>query len=168
MNNISQYDRRVQYSQVIDAELPAVWELISKKSNLELFHPFCRNNKVIKWSKENSIDEIEYLNGLVLNRTFCNWIDQVGYDLYINQKGNPPSYVSWRLKRMENGCEISISIYPYLFNSANKLFNVIPFYFIVRPLLAKYLHSVIGGMKWYIENGTPTPKNHFGAHKWFS
>ena len=168
MKEMSQYHRGVSYSQVIDCDVPIVWNLISSESNLELFHPFCKNNRVIKWSNENSIDEIEYLNGLTLRRKFSNWIDQVGYDLYINQKGKPSSYVSWRLKSMEPGCNITITIYPYLFNGGNKLLNAFPFYFIIKPLLKTYLRSVVDGMKWHMEKGIPTPKNHFGKHKWFS
>ena len=62
------------------------WDIISKKSNLERFHPYCKHNHAIKWSKEDSIDELEYLNGLVLKRKFNNWYENEGYDLYINKK----------------------------------------------------------------------------------
>ena len=35
-----------------------IWEVISSKSNLELFHPFCDKNPVSKWPGQNSCDRI--------------------------------------------------------------------------------------------------------------
>ena len=94
-----------------------LWDIISSPSNLELFHPFCNKNPVIEWSKEKSIDEIEYLNGMVLRRNFSYWEENRGYDLYINQKGNPSSYVSWRLLDKNDSSELLIKIFPYLYNT---------------------------------------------------
>ena len=34
--------------------------------------------------------------------------------------------------------------------------------------LSNYLASVVNGLKNYAEEGSPTPKNHFGRHIWFS
>ena len=90
-----EYNWKISSSKIINANLKTVWDIISKESNLELFHPYCKKNHVIKWSKEKSIDELEYLNGLVLKRKFSNWYEKEGYDLYINEKGKPASYVSW-------------------------------------------------------------------------
>ena len=59
----------------------------------------CKKNKVIKWSKENSIDQIEYLNGSIFQREFSQWKEKVGYDLFIHQIGKPNSFVEWRLKK---------------------------------------------------------------------
>ena len=94
-----------------------IWDVISKESNLELFHPFCNKNPVIEWSKEKSIDEIEYLNGMVLRRNFSYWEDNKGYDLYINEKGKPSSYVSWRLLDQNDSSQLSIKIFPSLFST---------------------------------------------------
>ena len=146
------------------SDILKVWKIISMKSNLELFHPFCKRNRVIKWSKENSIDEIEYLNGMILKREFCKWENNYGYELYINNKGKPPSYVSWKLRKIENKCIVSITIYPYLFNKGSKIINIFPFYIFVKPYLKKYLKSVVRGLKLYTEKGLPIKKNHFGKH----
>ena len=63
-----------------------IWEVISSKSNLELFHPFCDKNPVSKWPGQNSCDTIYYYSGLVLERKFVNWISNQGYDLFIGKK----------------------------------------------------------------------------------
>ena len=90
---------KAQFELKIDATKSQIWELISSPSNLELFHPFCKKNNVIKWSSNDSIDEIEYLNGAVFRRKFYNWIEKEGYDLYIGAHGKPKSHVSWRIKK---------------------------------------------------------------------
>ena len=105
-----EYNWSIAFSETINTSLNNVWDIISKKSNLELFHPYCKHNHAIKWSKEDSIDELEYLNGLVLKRKFNNWYENEGYDLYINKKGKPASHVSWRLQEKNNKCKISIVI----------------------------------------------------------
>ncbi len=38
----------------------------------------------------------------------------------------------------------------------------------IRPLLKKYLYSVVNGFEYYLQTGKPVSKNHFGAHPWFS
>ena len=34
----------------LNTEINEVWGLFSKPSHLELFHPFCRSNKIIVWN----------------------------------------------------------------------------------------------------------------------
>ena len=162
------YNWGVFYKSLINRHISDVWGIISAESNLELFHPFCKKNKPIKWSKESSIDEIEHLNGFIFKREFSSWKDCEGYDLFIQQLGKSYSYVEWRLLQDGPKCQIKITVFPYLFNQGNKVINYLPFYMIVRPLLLKYLRAVVSGLKWYAENGYPTPKNHFGRHIWFS
>tara|TARA_B100000530_G_scaffold282853_1_gene196763 strand:+ start:2864 stop:3373 length:510 start_codon:yes stop_codon:yes gene_type:complete len=163
-----EYNWSIAFSETINTSLNSVWGIISKKSNLELFHPYCKQNHAIKWSKEDSIDELEYLNGLVLKRKFNNWYENEGYDLYINKKGKPASHVSWRLQEKNNKCKISIVISPYLYNQRGKIINFLPFFIFIKPSLTKYLKSVVGGLKWYAEEGLVVQKNQFGKHPWFS
>tara|TARA_B100000700_G_C14960924_1_gene816403 strand:+ start:963 stop:1460 length:498 start_codon:yes stop_codon:yes gene_type:complete len=165
---MKKFNWSVAQSSKIGCNLPKLWEIITTESNLELFHPFCKNNRVVKWLGPDSIDEIEYLNGSIFQRKFCSWINEIGYDLYINQIDKPSSFVTWRLSEEGNQSSITITVYPYLFNRGNKILNFIPFYFIVRPLLKKYLESVAGGLKLYAETKTQVEKNYFGKHLWFS
>ena len=146
----------------------ALWKVISSKSNLDLFHPFCKKNTTIKWSKENSIDQIEYLNGLIFQREFFEWEENKGYKLFIHQIGKPKSRVEWKIKGNNYKSKINISVSPYLFNSGNKYLNVLPYYLITRPFLLSYLESVTSGLKYYLEQGKTVTKNQYGKHIWFS
>ncbi len=168
MGKINNYNWGVSSISIINCDIDSVWDIISKRSNLDLFHPFCKKNKVIKWSKENSIDQIEYLNGAIFQREFFKWEEKVGYDLFIHQNGRPESFVKWRLKKNQQNCEIEITVFPYLLNRGNKIIFWLPFHIAVKPILSSYLASVVNGLKLYAEKGSPTPKNHFGRHIWFS
>jgi len=158
----------VTQSSKIDCNVHKLWKIITTKSNLELFHPFCKKNKVIKWTGSDSVDQIEYLNGKIFRRRFCGWINEVGYDLYINQLDKPTSFVSWRLSEKEDKSSIRITVYPYLLNRGYKIVNFFPFHLVVKPLLSKYLSSVVGGLKLYAETDRQVEKNYFGKHLWFS
>ena len=152
----------------ISCGLNSLWEVVSSPSNLDLFHPFCRKNRIIKWSKENSIDQIEYLNGLIFQREFFEWEENKGYKLYIHQIGKPKSRVEWKIKGDSYKSIINISVSPYLFNNGNKYLNVLPYYLVTRPFLLSYLESVTGGLKYYLEQGKTVTKNQYGKHIWFS
>ena len=85
MKKVKNFNWPVSYNSQINCDVNTVWKIISAKSNLELFHPFCKKNKVIKWSRENSVDQIEYLNGSIFQREFSKWEEKVGDDLFIRQ-----------------------------------------------------------------------------------
>ena len=127
-----------------------------------MFHPFCLKNTVEKWPGENSKDSIEYYNGMILNRTFVNWIKNEGYDLFIGRKNGSLSFVSWRIKKVsDNSCTIKISVYPHKYNMGRKFLNFIPFFFFIYPVIKKYLKQVIFGLDWHL-------KNQFGNNFYFS
>ena len=168
MGKIKNFNWSVSCISQINCDVNTVWKIISAKSNLELFHPFCKKNKVIKWSRENSVDQIEYLNGSIFQREFSKWEEKVGYDLFIRQIEKPQSFVQWRLKKNEQNCELEITVFPYLLNKGNKIIFWLPYHLVVKPILSNYLASVVNGLKFYAEKGFPTPKNHFGRHIWFS
>ena len=152
----------------ISCDINALWKVISSPSSLELFHPFCKKNNIIRWSREHSIDQIEYLNGLIFQREFFEWEENKGYKLYIHQIGKPKSRVEWKIKGDNYKSIINISVSPYLFNSGNKYLNVLPYYLITRPFLLSYLDSVTNGLKYYLEQGKIVTKNQYGKHIWFS
>ncbi len=136
-----------------------MWGVISLKSNLELFHPYCKKNNLIIWNENDSVDELEYLNGRKMIRRFVSWKEGIGYDLFINQLKKPSSFVSWRISKSNEGFQISITVYPYLFNQKNKIASFIPFYVLVHPMLKSYLNSVVSGLEFYMSSGNPVKKN---------
>ena len=70
----------------INSNRDEIWNLISSPKNLELYHPFCKSNNVIKWPGKGSCDELTYLNGIKLIRNFTKWEEKRGYELLIGRK----------------------------------------------------------------------------------
>ena len=81
--------------------------------NLEEYHPFCSQNRIIKWPGVGSHDEVHYLNGWIFERKFCKWYEGIGYDLKIGEKEGKLSYVTWRIKSLNASRSlVTIKIYP--------------------------------------------------------
>lgn len=155
--------------QSIEAPAADVWAAISSPGNLERCHPFCAANPVAEWPGERSRDEVHYLSGWVFERHFCRWIDQVGYDLEIGRKGGRRSFVSWRIRPVnEQSALLRIAVYPYALQSLPAVLRWLPHHLRLKPLLGSYLSSVLKGFEWYLAHGEPVPRNHFGKHPWFS
>jgi hypothetical protein len=175
LNNIHRKDPKqdfkwpVTVSQLIQAPGEEVWKVISMPGNLEPCHPFCLSNPVHKWSGEGSKDEIHYLSGWTYEREFGRWIDGEGYDLEIGRAGGGKSFVSWRIQSVDNQNSIlKITVCPHVLQDIPVILRWIPHYVYIQPLLTRYLKSVTKGFEWYISNGTPVPRDHFGKHPWFS
>ena len=62
------YLRSVTVTKEFDLPKEKIWETISKESNLELFHPFCKKNPTIAWEENRHEDEIHYIRGFILKR----------------------------------------------------------------------------------------------------
>ncbi|MHA2366673.1 MAG: SRPBCC family protein, partial [Candidatus Hodarchaeales archaeon] len=71
----------VSVSITIDAPIASVWEIITQPGHLNLFHPFCKENTVIKWSDKDSSDIIVYYSGWEFERNFFEWETEKGYKL---------------------------------------------------------------------------------------
>ncbi len=154
---------------VIKTDSQRVWNVISKQENLKLCHPFCASNPVEKWAGDESIDYVNYYNGVTYQRIFTNWIDGRGYDLLIGRKNGEKSKVIWRINQLDNkSCELKITIYPHDIIKYSNIIKSLINSLYVRPMLRKYLSSVLKGFQFYIIQGKPVQENQFGTHKWFS
>ena len=175
MNDSSNYltnnqsRKPIYIRRLIHSPADAVWNIISLPGNLEKCHPFCEKNPVHVWPGDSARDEIHYLNGSVFTRKFVRWIDNVGYDLFISKIGGKESFVSWRIEPAPNEqCYLSIRIYLYKLQNIPKGFRWIANLLYIRPMLKKYLLSVVGGFEYHLQTGQPVLNNHFGSHSWFS
>ena len=168
MNIKSKYNWSVSHDIILSITRKELWEIISTANNLNLFHPFCKKNPVLNWPGINSIDEVHYYNGLVYERTFIKWINNVGYDLFIGEKNKIKSFVSWRIHGLGNKSKLTISVYPYIFNMSYKFINYLPFFLFVKPSLKKYLFNIGQGFNYYVQTHKSVTRNQFGFHKWFS
>tara|TARA_B100001175_G_C19507004_1_gene641482 strand:- start:755 stop:1237 length:483 start_codon:yes stop_codon:yes gene_type:complete len=142
-----------------------VWEIISSKNALELFHPYCLKNDVIDYKKK---DKLVYLNGLTYFREFYAWKPNNGFELSIGKKRGKKSKVLWEIKILDRGCEVKISVFPYRSSKIPKYFYTIFNILIIKPKLRKYLQSVLKGLKFYLDTNINVKKNQFGKHSWFS
>ena len=146
-----------------------VWKAISRHGNLNLFHPFCKKNKVIEVD-ENSIkkDILIYLNGIVFEREFYQWEKMKGYKLMIGKKNGKKSKVIWEISENKDYTTLSIKVFPYKTDKINSLLYPFFFFFYIKPKLKSYLKSVLNGLKFYLYNNQRVVKNQFGKHSWFS
>ena len=144
-----------------------VWKVISAKESLELFHPYCLQNKVILWGNVK-VDEIVYLNGLTFVREFTSWKVNHGFELTIGKKDGKKSKVKWEIKKSGSGCLISITVWPYKSNKVHKILYPFVNVFIIRPKLRSYLGFVLKGLDFYLTNKKVVKNNQFGRHPWFS
>ena len=152
----------------LSTEIKEVWELLSKPSHLELFHPFCRSNKIIVWNEQNKTDELTYLNGIVYERNIYSWEKHKGFKLYIGKKEGKKSKVEWKLKSINEVVILTIEVTPYVSNKFTlKIYNLMLKFYII-PSLKKYLNCVTKGIKFYLESGKLVKHNQFGIHRWFS
>ena len=168
MKEKKRYNWSVSYGTILPITNEELWRIISSPNNLELYHPFCNKNPIIKWPGLNSIDQVHYYNGLIYERKFIRWIDNVGYDLLIGEKNKIQSFVSWRIYDLGKKSKLIISVFPHIFNMRCRVVNFLPFFLIVKPSLKKYLSNISQGFIYYIETNKAVTKNQFGSHKWFS
>ena len=156
---------RVSNKIILNHNPDVVWEIISSKNALELFHPFCLKNDVIDYKKK---DKLVYLNGLSYVREFSAWKPNKGFELSIGKKGGKKSKVQWEIKILDRGCEVKISVFPYKSSKIPKYIYPLVNIFIVKPKLRKYLLSILKGLKFYLDTNIKVKKNQFGKHSWFS
>ena len=158
----------VSYEIKINSSKEKLWDLISSPGHLNLFHPFCKKNKAINWNKNEKKDILIYLNGLKYIREFYKWDEDYGYSLLIGKENGEKSKVEWKILSRNNKVFLNIKVFPYIFHNKNKLVYLFYYYFFIKPMLKKYLSSVLRGINWYLKNKKPVPKNKFGKHSWFS
>ncbi len=146
-----------------------LWKAISTPGCLEACHPFCASVAVHAWPGPDSRDEIHYLNGRTFERRFHHWIDGRGYDLDIVAKSGRIAAVTWRIEAIAPGeSSLSIAVAPRLPQRWPRWLGRLSQRLYVRPMLGRYLDSVLRGFEWYLTRGEPVPRNAFGRHPWFS
>ena len=159
----------VSVSRTMDASPQRLWLAITRPGNLADCHPFCVENPVFTWPGAGSKDVIYYYSGWVLQREFVNWMEGVGYDLWIGREGGGRSFVSWRIGEAQGGTgTLRITIYPYVMQNLPVVIRWLPYKFYIQPALRTYLESVVKGFEWFITMGKPVGRDQFGSHKWFS
>ena len=158
----------VSFSKEINSSVDNLWKLISSPGHLNLVHPFCKKNETLVWNNKNHKDILVYLNGLKYEREFITWNKNKGYSLLIGESSGKKSKVDWMIGSNNNKTHLTITVHPYLFDYTPKFIYWPLFLTIIKPMLKKYLKSVLNGIEWYLAKKTPVTKNMFGKHLWFS
>jgi hypothetical protein len=146
-----------------------ILELIREPGSLSKYHPFCKRNDAIEWPGNNSIDELEYHNGMTFSRNFFNWSDD-GYDLIIGAR-KKMALVNWIVEGNDNHSSLTIRINPEIRNYVpvkNKYLQYFIWFLYVKPKLQSYINHVVKGFDFYIKNNEQVKHNQFGKHSWFS
>ena len=158
----------IEHRQPIAAPASVVWSVISAPGHLVECHPFCAANPVDIWPGVGSRDVVEYYSGRVITRRFTAWEDGVGYDLEVTDAKGAVASVAWRLSDEDRGSALTIAITPRMLGNVSAAFRSPPERAVVRPMLGRYLRSVLRGFEWRVASGEPVRRNQFGAHPWFS
>ena len=168
-DQLPEYKWPVSLGRVINFSSDEVWRIISMPRNLEEYHPFCSQNRIIKWPGVGSHDEVHYLNGWIFERKFCKWYEGIGYDLKIGEKEGKLSYVTWRIRSLNTSSSlVTIKIYPNIIQNLPIVIRWFVYLLKIKPLLTSYLDSVLNGLNWSMINNKAVKKNQFGDHPWFS
>jgi hypothetical protein len=153
----------------IAAPVTDVWRAISEPGNLVASHPFCKDNPVEAWDRENSRDAVHYLNDVVYTRRFREWHEGRGYDLEIYHGERKLAWVSWRIESLgDERSTLTITVYPLGLQRLRPIVRWAPQLFFLGPKMRAYLDSVVRGFEWSIMRAQAVPRNQFGAHRWFS
>ncbi|MCE7733746.1 MAG: hypothetical protein GPJ54_02635, partial [Candidatus Heimdallarchaeota archaeon] len=123
---------------LIDAPASKVWAAISAPGNLNDCHPFCKENTVVNWQGEKSVDIILYNNGRKLKRNFFEWEEEKGYKLMIGRHGGRQTEVHWEIEPVENDkSTLKITLYlPHLKNTP-VILRWLPHFLYMRPKMKK-------------------------------
>ncbi|OLS24283.1 MAG: hypothetical protein HeimC2_23480 [Candidatus Heimdallarchaeota archaeon LC_2] len=166
------FDFSVTVSCLLNIKKERIWNKISTPGIVHHYHPFCKENPVIVWNGDDSVDEIIYDNDLIYRREFTAWYDGIGYDLLIKYKENVFAEVFWHISEIDNHVnELRITLKPRLKNILPKtprFVRWIPYYFFIRWQMKKYLAHVLRGFEIYITTGIKVKLNQFGSHRFYS
>jgi hypothetical protein len=152
----------------IDASAHEVWTVISSPGYLEECHPFCTANPVHEWPGPDAADTIEYHNGRIVQRRFTTWLDGTGYDLEVCDDNGPLASVWWRITAENVGSALAITLIPRMLDAKPAVVRSLAYALAIRPLMRRYLGSVVRGVEWRVTTGEPVQRNQFGSHVWFS
>ena len=165
-------ESNISYQTTINTSKEKLWEVIATPGILESCHPFCQENKVIKWGEVGAEDTIRYYNGLKLHRLFTEWNIGEGYELLIGRGKYATAKVLWEITSKEDevsALSISIIIYPDIaLRRYSKALRWVFTKFYLLPSMSKYVKDVVKGFKYYIETGQAVRKNQFGSNRMFS
>jgi hypothetical protein len=157
----------------VDRDIPAsavkVWEQMILPGGAVFWHPFVKEHTAESWDGPGSKDRVIYNSGATFDREVVEWINGVGFDLKITQKGKNEILVVWRITKLnDDNCNLKITAY---INSIKKLpfpLRWAIYKFKIKPLFSEYLKFALQGFSHYASTGEQVMRNQFGSHSLFS
>jgi hypothetical protein len=152
-------------SRAIAAPAADLWTMISTPGQLPSYHPYCKANEVMRWPGPGSRDGVAYHSGRYMERDFMTWLEGVGYDLQIGPPPRKSSWISWRIRPVdERASELSIEVTPVLESRLEAVAkrNYEATYY--GRIVEVYLDHLLRGAEHFVLTGTPVQPRQFGSH----
>jgi hypothetical protein len=155
----------VRLGRAIAAPAADLWKMISTPGQLPNYHPYCKANEVKRWPGPGSCDGVTYHSGFYMQRDFMYWREGIGYDLQIGPPPRKSSWISWRIRPIEEGAsELSLQVTPimesHLLASTKRSFEETYY----GKTIEIYLDHLLRGAEHFVLTGTPVQPRQFGAH----
>jgi hypothetical protein len=146
-----------------------LWAVISAPRYLELCHPFCEANQVLRWPGADAEDVIHYYGGRVVQRHFTGWFEGSGYDVRVTTpEGIAQANVWWRIEgASDTASQLTVTLQPLFLDHLPHPIRWMQYPIVRLPMLT-YLKAVVAGVVHHTETGERVQRNQFGAHRWFS
>lgn len=146
-----------------------VWAAITEAGNLNKVHPFCASNDVDRWPGPDGRDQVHYYSGIHYQRDVTDWRDGVGYDLAVGPPSGKLAIARWLIEPTEPGrCRFSIEVTSFVRTDVGPEARAEYEARAITGAIPSYLDSVVRGVAFYSETGTPVVRNQFGPHPIYS
>jgi len=145
------------------------WKIISQPGNLTLWHPFIEKHTAERWDGVGSKDHLIYYSGFEYDREVVKWMDGVGYDLKVTEKGKRECTAIWRITSIdESHCILRITGAVPFIKKLPLPIRWALLKFKMKPVFSQYLFQILEGFAYFAETGKQTERDQFGAHPIFS
>ena len=165
MRPMFSYDESFFVEKEVAVSAEKAWDIISLPAGLTRWHPFMAEHTAERWDGVGSQDHLTYHSGFEYDREVVRWIDGVGYDLKVTEKGKRECSASWRITAVDEGhCILRITgrvdfikMFPSPIRWALLRFKM-------KPVFSQYLFQILEGFAYYAETGAQVKRNQFGPH----
>ncbi len=159
----------IEVSRQINARAADVWAVITEAGNLINVHPFCATNDVERWPGPDSRDHVRYFSGIHYQRDVLDWREGLGYDLALGPPSGKIAMARWSVESTGfSPCRFGIEVTSFLRNDVAAEARKRYVERVIKRAIPPYLDSVVRGVAYYTETGTPVVRNQFGAHEIYS
>jgi hypothetical protein len=145
------------------------WGIIAVPGGLTQWHPFMEKHTTESWNGVGSIDHLIYYSGVEFDREVVKWIEGIGYDLKVTEKGKRESAAIWRIIPIDaKRCKLRITCRADFIKKLPFPIRWALLKFKMKPTFSQYLFQILEGFAHYAETEQQVKRNQFGPHPIFS